>query len=69
VLQPLLMKEGLDVPPVITILSQALLATLFGFLGLLLAVPLVASVMIPVKLLYVRDVVGDEVTVPGEDGD
>jgi predicted PurR-regulated permease PerM len=68
VLQPLLMKEGLEVPPVITILSQGLLATLFGFLGLLLAVPLVASVMIPVKMLYVRDVVGDEVSVPGQDG-
>lgn len=67
VLQPLLMKEGLEVPPVITILSQGLLATLFGFLGLLLAVPLVASVMIPVKMLYVRDVVGDEVSVPGQD--
>jgi predicted PurR-regulated permease PerM len=69
VLQPLLMKGGLELPPVITILSQGLLATLFGFLGLLLAVPLVASIMIPVKMLYVRDVVGDEVSVPGQDED
>ncbi len=69
VLQPLLMKEGLQVPPVITILSQGLLATVFGFLGLLLAVPLVASIIIPVKMLYVRDVVGDKVSVPGDDGD
>jgi predicted PurR-regulated permease PerM len=68
VLQPLLMKEGLQVPPVITILSQGLLATVFGFLGLLLAVPLVASIIIPVKMLYVRDVVGDEVSVPGDSG-
>jgi predicted PurR-regulated permease PerM len=69
VLQPLLMKEGLELPPVMTILGQALLSLVFGFLGLLLAVPLMASVMVPVKLLYVRDVVGDEVSVPGEDGD
>ena len=68
VLQPLLMKEGLELPPVVTILGQALFALVFGFLGLLLAVPLLASVMVPVKLLYVRDVVGDEVTVPGEGG-
>jgi predicted PurR-regulated permease PerM len=68
VLQPLLMKEGLQVPPVITILSQGLLATVFGFLGLLLVVPLVASIIIPVKMLYVRDVVGDEVSVPGDSG-
>ena len=67
VLQPLLMKEGLEIPPVLTILSQGLFSILFGFLGLLLAVPLVASVMIPVKMLYVRDVVGDEVSVPGQE--
>jgi predicted PurR-regulated permease PerM len=66
VLQPLLMKEGLDLPPVMTILGQALFSLVFGFLGLLLAVPLIASVMVPVKLLYVRDVVGDEVSVPGD---
>jgi predicted PurR-regulated permease PerM len=66
VLQPLLMKEGLELPPVITILGQALFALVFGFLGLLLAVPLLASVMIPIKMLYVRDVVGDDVSVPGE---
>ncbi len=66
VLQPLLMKEGLELPPVLTILGQALFSIVFGFLGLLLAVPLLASVMIPVKMLYVRDVVGDEVSVPGE---
>ena len=67
VLQPLLMKEGLELPPVITILGQALFSLVFGFLGLLLAVPLLASVMVPIKLLYVRDVVGDEVSVPGEE--
>jgi predicted PurR-regulated permease PerM len=66
VLQPLLMKEGLELPPVMTILGQALLGLVFGFLGLLLAVPLMATVMVPVKLLYVRDVVGDEVSVPGD---
>lgn len=67
VLQPLLMKEGLELPPVMTLLGQALFAMVFGFMGLLLAVPMLATVMIPVKMLYVRDVVGDEVTVPGED--
>ena len=67
VLQPLLMKAGLELPPVITILGQSLMALVLGFLGLLLAVPLLAAVMVPVKMLYVRDVVGDEVSVPGEE--
>ncbi|MBA2459394.1 MAG: AI-2E family transporter [Gemmatimonadales bacterium] len=69
VLQPLLMKEGLELPPVVTILGQSLLALVFGFLGLLVAVPLLATVMVPVRLLYVRDVVGDEMSVPGQDDD
>jgi predicted PurR-regulated permease PerM len=67
VLQPLLMKEGLELPPVITILGQALFSLVFGFLGLLLAVPLLATVMVPIKMLYVRDVVGDDVSVLGEE--
>ena len=67
VLQPLLMKEGLELPPVLTILGQALFALVFGFMGLLLAVPLLATAMVPIKMLYVRDVVGDEVSVPGDD--
>jgi predicted PurR-regulated permease PerM len=67
VLQPLLMKTGLELPPVITILGQALFALVFGFMGLLLAVPLLATAMVPIKLLYVRDVVGDEVSIPGDD--
>jgi predicted PurR-regulated permease PerM len=66
ILIPLLMKEGVDLPPVLTILAQAALALVLGFLGLLVAVPLLAAVLVAVKLLYVEDVVGDEVTVPGE---
>jgi predicted PurR-regulated permease PerM len=39
----------------------------FGFVGLLIAVPLLGAVMVPIKLLYVQDVVGDEVHLPGGD--
>lgn len=60
---PLLMKGGVDVPPVLTILGQALFTLLFGFLGLMTAVPLLAAVMVVVKMLYVERVVGDEVAV------
>jgi predicted PurR-regulated permease PerM len=65
-LMPLLMKEGLDLPPALTIIAQAVLALIFGFVGLLIAVPLLGTVMVPIKLLYVQDVVGDEVPLPGE---
>jgi predicted PurR-regulated permease PerM len=57
---PLLMKEGVDLPPVLTLIGLALMGLVFGFLGMLVAVPLLAAVMVAVKLLYVEDVVGDE---------
>jgi predicted PurR-regulated permease PerM len=60
---PMLMKGGVDIPPVLTILAQALFTLLFGFLGLMVAVPAMAAVMVAVKLLYVERVVGDDVAV------
>jgi predicted PurR-regulated permease PerM len=63
---PLLMKGGVDAPPVLTILSQALMALLFGFLGLMCAVPLLAAMMVAVRMLYVEGVVGDNVAVTNE---
>jgi predicted PurR-regulated permease PerM len=66
-LHPLLMKKGLELPPVLTIFTQGVLSIVFGFLGLLVAVPMLAAVIVPIKMLYVRDVVGDEVKLPGEE--
>jgi predicted PurR-regulated permease PerM len=64
---PLLMKGGINLPPALTILSQALMALLFGFLGLMCAVPLLAATVVGVKMLYVEDVVGDPQIGPDED--
>jgi predicted PurR-regulated permease PerM len=60
---PMLMKGGVNVPPVLTILAQALFTLLFGFLGLMVAVPAVAAVMVVVKMLYVERVIGDDIAV------
>jgi predicted PurR-regulated permease PerM len=60
---PFLMSEGVDLPPALTIIAQALMALIFGFLGLLCAVPLLAATMVAVKMLYVQDVVGEPVEV------
>ena len=64
VLIPLLMKEGVNLPPVLTVLAQAGMALTFGVVGLLVAVPLLVLVMILVKMLYVEDVVGDQTLLP-----
>ena len=64
VLIPLLMKEGVNLPPVLTVLVQAGMALTFGLMGLFVAVPLLVLVMILVKMLYVEDVVGDPTALP-----
>ena len=60
---PFLMREGVNLPPALTIVAQALMALIFGFLGLLCAVPILAASMVAVKMLYVQDVVGEPVEV------
>jgi len=47
---PILMKEGIDLPPALTIVAQSLMAIVFGVLGLLVAVPLLATVMIGARM-------------------
>ena len=64
VLIPLLMKEGVNLPPVLTVLAQAGMALTFGVMGLFVAVPLLVLVMILVKMLYVEDIVGDQTPLP-----
>ena len=54
ILIPLLMKGGMDLPPALTVITQALLALVFGFLGLMVAVPLLATAMVVVQALYVE---------------
>ncbi|HYD54257.1 MAG TPA: AI-2E family transporter [Gemmatimonadaceae bacterium] len=73
ILIPMLMKGGVDIPPALTVLAQALLALVFGFLGLMVAVPALAATMVGVKMLYVEGVVGDQLHVldagPDDDDD
>src|SRR3712207_7759612 len=69
ILIPILMRQGVDIPPALTIIAQALFALVFGFIGLLVAVPVLAAGLVAVKMLYVEDVVGDPVDVLSTDED
>ena len=66
VLTPLVQHQTVSLPPALVILGQVLLGVLAGGMGVLLATPLVAVAFVLVKLLYVEDVLGQEVTLPGE---
>ncbi|HUG42550.1 MAG TPA: AI-2E family transporter [Longimicrobiales bacterium] len=54
VLTPMVMKKALDLPPALILLFQMSMAVLFGFIGLLVAVPLLAAIRVLVQRLYVE---------------
>jgi predicted PurR-regulated permease PerM len=56
VVTPLLMNQMVKLPPALTLLFQTMMAALFGFLGLLLAVPILATAKILIEELYVEGV-------------
>ncbi|HEX7708879.1 MAG TPA: AI-2E family transporter [Thermoanaerobaculia bacterium] len=66
-ISPLLLKSRLDIPPVLTLLVVSALGLVFGIIGVLVAEPLLAAAMVATKILYVRDVVGDDVKIGKDD--
>lgn len=52
--QPLVMRGAVRLPPALTVLAGAFMAILFGFLGLILAVPLLATAIVLTKRLYIQ---------------
>jgi predicted PurR-regulated permease PerM len=57
---PLIERRTVELPPVLTIVSQLALTILFGAVGLILATPILAVVMVLVQTLYIQDVLGDK---------
>ncbi len=64
---PLIQQREVALPPVLTLASQVLLGSLFGFPGLLLATPLTASALVLIKMLYIEDVFLEPTDVNGID--
>lgn len=54
VIMPVVMRGAAELPPALTVFFQAIMAVIFGFLGLLLAVPILAVVIVGVQALYVE---------------
>lgn len=57
---PLVQKKVVEVPPALTIFSVVLMGVLVGGIGVLLATPLLVVVLVMVRMLYVRDTLGDK---------
>ena len=66
-LTPLIQRKAVDLPPAIGIIAQILLGILVGAVGLILAWPIAAVVVVAVKMMYVEDVLGDEIPTPDDE--
>jgi len=56
IIAPLIQKKMINLPPALTIISQLLMAALAGVMGVIMAIPLLAIVMILVDELYVKKI-------------
>jgi len=65
-LTPFIERRTVELPPVLTVVSQLALAVIFGAVGLILATPILAVVMVLVQTLYIQDVLGDKETEVNE---
>ncbi|MBC8098262.1 MAG: AI-2E family transporter [Armatimonadetes bacterium] len=64
IFSPILFAESINLPPVMVLLGQIVAGALFGFIGILLAVPLTAILMILVQEVYIKDMLGDRAVKP-----
>ena len=56
---PLIERNTIELPPALTILFQLALAVMVGGMGLVLATPMLAVIMVVIQMVYVQDVLGD----------
>ena len=57
---PLVQRRAIDMPPALIISAQILMGVIQGLLGILVATPLTAVIIILVKFLYIQGILGDE---------
>ncbi len=65
-LQPMIQKQAVDVPPALLLFAVLAAGILFGGLGVLMAAPLTIVVFVMTKRIYVKSILGKEVSMDGE---
>jgi predicted PurR-regulated permease PerM len=63
VIQPRVVQEALAIPAGVVLPFQIISASLFGFFGILLAVPILAIIIILVRRVYVGELLGKQDTI------
>ena len=65
IITPLIQKKMINLPPALTLISQLIMGALSGALGIILAVPLLAILIIFIDELYVKRI--NPILIPGEE--
>ena len=60
VFTPFYQKRAVNIPPALIILAQVVVSVLLGPIGLILATPILASVLVLVRTIYIEDILGDK---------
>lgn len=63
---PFIERQTVELPPALTVFAQLALAVLIGGVGLIVATPLVAVIVVLVQSVYIKDVLGDRDTEVNE---
>lgn len=67
-LTPFVQREVVSIPPAVTLFAILGFGYVFGTFGLFFAAPLLVVAYVLIGRLYLRETLGDEVTLPGEEG-
>jgi predicted PurR-regulated permease PerM len=63
---PLIQRRLVLIPPAVMLLGIVAISLLFGPPAVIFAAPIVVVVFVAVKVLYVRDTLGEDTEIPGE---
>ncbi len=63
---PFIERQTVELPPALTVFAQLALSILIGGVGLILATPLLAVIVVLVQSVYIEDVLGDKNTEVNE---
>lgn len=63
---PFIQRRAVDLPPALTLFGVLGFGILLGPLGVVFATPLLVVLLVLTRMLYIRNTLGREVSVPGE---
>ncbi|WP_372423086.1 AI-2E family transporter [Salinarimonas chemoclinalis] len=66
VILPLIQRKAVNLAPAFVLFAIVAFGLAWGLLGVFLAVPMAVAIMVFVKMLWIRDTLGEQTSVPGE---